>query len=73
MTAYIYPLLGIFWSILLFAGITLMIFVVIWCFIDNFRRRDHHGWAKLGWTLLILFIPLIGSLIYIVARPPVEV
>ena len=73
MTAYVYPLLGIFWSILLFAGITLMIFVVIWCFIDNFRRRDHHGWAKLGWTLLILFIPLIGSLIYIVARPPVEV
>ena len=73
MTAYVYPLLGIFWSILLFAGITLMVFVVIWCFIDNFRRRDHHGWAKLGWTLLILFIPLIGSLIYIVARPPVEV
>ena len=69
MLAYVYPLLGVFWSMLIFAGIFLMIFVIIWCFVDNFTRRDHHGWAKAGWTVLILLIPILGSLIYIIARP----
>ena len=69
MTAYVYPILGIFWSMLIFVGLLLLLFMIIWCFVDNFRRRDHHGWAKLGWTLLIVFIPLLGALIYIVARP----
>jgi hypothetical protein len=69
MTAYVYPILSIFWSMLIFVGLLLLLFMIIWCFVDNFRRRDHHGWAKLGWTLLIVFIPLLGALIYIVARP----
>ncbi len=69
MLGYVYPLLGIFWSMLMFTGFVLMMFLIIWCFIDNFRRHDHHGWAKLGWTLLILFIPVFGALIYIVTRP----
>ena len=69
MLAYVYPLLSIFWSLLIFAGVILMLCLIIWCFIDNFARHDHHGWAKLGWTLLILFVPILGALIYIVARP----
>jgi hypothetical protein len=37
--------------------------------IDNFRRHDHSGWAKAGWTLLVIFVPLIGVLVYMIARP----
>ena len=70
MLAYDFPLLSVFWSMLIFFGIFLMIFFIIWCFVDNFRRRDHHGGAKFGWTVLILFIPVLGALIYIIARPP---
>ena len=44
-------------------------FAVIWAFIDNFRRRDHGGWAKAGWALVILVIPLIGMLVCIGTRP----
>jgi len=69
MLGYVYPLLSIFWSILIFFGIALMFVFIIWCFIDNFRRHDHHGWAKLGWTILILFVPILGALIYVIARP----
>ncbi len=69
MLAYSFPLLSVFWSMLMFAGLVLALFFVIWCFIDNFRRRDHHGWAKAGWTALILFFPILGGLIYIIARP----
>lgn len=69
MLAYDFPLLSVFWSLLMFFGFLLMIFFIIWCFIDNFRRRDHHGLAKFGWTVVILFIPVLGALIYIIARP----
>jgi len=69
MLAYDYPLLSVLWSILLFALAVLWIFIVIWAFIDNFRRTDHSGWAKALWFLFIVFVPVIGVLAYIVARP----
>ncbi|MGZ4704716.1 MAG: PLDc N-terminal domain-containing protein [Acidimicrobiales bacterium] len=69
MFAYDYPLISLFllmaWWFFLFA----VFFAVIWAFIDNFRRRDHGGWAKAGWALVILVIPLFGTLIYLIARP----
>jgi hypothetical protein len=67
--AYSFPLLSLFWTMLVFAGVVLMIFFIIWCFIDNFRRKDHHGFAKAGWAIFILFVPILGALIYIIARP----
>ena len=38
MLAYSYPLLSVFWTLLMFAGFVLSIFIVIWAFIDNSRR-----------------------------------
>jgi len=67
--AYDYPLLGVFWSLVMFAVLVIVIFTVIYAFIDNFRRRDHSGWAKAFWALLIVILPLLGTLIYLVARP----
>jgi hypothetical protein len=69
MLAYTWPLLSLFWTFLMFAGVVLVLFFIIWCFVDNFRRRDHSGLAKGGWTLLILVIPFLGALIYVIARP----
>jgi NADH:ubiquinone oxidoreductase subunit 6 (subunit J) len=69
--AYTFPLLSIFLAVLLFLGALLVFFVIVWCFVDNFRRQDHKGWAKAGWTVLILFVPVLGALIYIVARPAI--
>ena len=50
------------------------LFLAIWMFIavfaDIFSRRDLSGWGKAGWVLLIFIIPLIGVLIYLIARPP---
>jgi Phospholipase_D-nuclease N-terminal len=33
------------------------------------RRTDHSGWAKAGWFIVILFIPVLGVFIYLIARP----
>jgi hypothetical protein len=69
MLAYDYPLLGVFWSLFILSIFVLWIFTVIWVFIDNFRRHDHHGVAKALWVVLIIFLPFIGVLAYIIARP----
>jgi len=69
MLAYDYPLLGIFWTMMMFFIWAAWIFVVVWVFIDNFRRRDRSGGAKALWTLLIIFVPVIGVLAYMIARP----
>ena len=36
-------------------------------FLDNFRRQDHGGFAKAMWTVLIIFLPVLGVLIYLIA------
>ena len=69
MFAYDYPLLGVFWSLFLFSVLVLWIFIVIWAFIDDFRRPDHHGLAKALWFLFIVFVPVIGVLVYLITRP----
>ena len=30
---------------------------------DNFRPYEHSGWAKAGWTLFVIFLPLLGVLV----------
>jgi hypothetical protein len=37
-------------------------------FMDIFRSHDLSGWAKALWFLFVLFIPLIGVLVYLIAR-----
>jgi len=69
MLAYDYPLLGVFWSLLLFWLFFLWIFTVVWCFIDNFRRHDHHGMAKALWFLALVLIPILGVVAYLISRP----
>ncbi len=69
MLAYDFPLLSLaLLMLMILVGVQIVV-AIIWAFIDNFRRHDHHGWAKAGWTLLLLVVPLIGLLIYIAARP----
>jgi hypothetical protein len=44
------------------------IWLVISVFIDIFRSDDLSGWGKALWALLVLIVPLVGVLIYIIAR-----
>ena len=69
MLAYSYPILSVIWMMFVFFFFAAVFVTVIWAFIDDFRRRDHSGWAKAGWALLIIILPLFGTLIYLVARP----
>jgi ABC-type multidrug transport system fused ATPase/permease subunit len=63
-----YPLLNIFWSIFIFFLWIIWIWILIMVFIDIFRSHDLSGWGKALWFLFVLFIPLIGVLVYLIAR-----
>ena len=63
-----YPLLNVFLSMLWFFLWMLWIFTVVWILIDVFRSDDMGGWAKAGWTVFIVLLPLIGILVYLIAR-----
>jgi Short C-terminal domain/Phospholipase_D-nuclease N-terminal len=63
-----YPLLDAFLTTLWFVGFFLWIWLVILVFSDIFRSRDLSGWAKAGWILVVFLLPLLGVLIYLIAR-----
>ena len=63
-----YPLLNIFWSMFIFFLWIIWIWILITVFIDIFRSHDLGGFAKALWFLFVLFIPLIGVLVYLIAR-----
>ena len=67
-SSYSYPLLGAFWTILEVFLWVLWIWILIYVFIDIFRSHDLSGWGKALWFLFVLFIPLIGVLVYLIAR-----
>jgi putative oligomerization/nucleic acid binding protein/phospholipase D-like protein len=63
-----YPILDAFWTILMIFLWVLWFWVLITVMIDLFRSHDLSGWAKALWFVFILIIPLIGVLVYLIAR-----
>ena len=67
-SSYSYPVLGVFWTILMVFLWVIWFWVLITVIIDIFRSHDLSGWAKALWFVFILFLPLIGVLVYLIAR-----
>ena len=67
-SGYSYPLLSVFWTILEIFLWVIWIWILIWILIDIFRSHDLSGWAKALWFLFVLFIPLVGVLVYLIVR-----
>ena len=67
-SSYSYPLLGAFWTIFEIFIWILWIWILIYVLIDIFRSHDLSGWGKALWFLFVVFIPLIGLLVYLIVR-----
>ena len=67
-SSYSYPVLGVFWTILMIFLWVVWFWILITIIIDIFRSRDLSGGAKALWFVFILFLPLVGVLVYLVAR-----
>ncbi len=63
-----YPLLNIFWTMFEFFLWVIWIWILIMVFLDIFRSHDLSGVAKALWFIFVLFIPLIGVLVYLIVR-----
>lgn len=68
MLAYDYPLLGVFWTMLIFFIWIAWIMLVFRIFVDIFRSSDLGGWGKALWSIFVIAVPFLGVLVYLVAR-----
>ena len=61
-----------FWDVLLwsFWFFIWIAALLVWfrCIVDLFRDRSLSGWAKAGWSVLLIFVPWVGALIYVIVR-----
>jgi phospholipase D-like protein/putative oligomerization/nucleic acid binding protein len=64
-----YTFWDVIWTMIVFFAWIMFITWVILILIDNFRRRDHSGAAKAGWAIFIIFLPIVGAVVYTIMRP----
>jgi hypothetical protein len=63
-----HPLLDVLLSITALAVLVAWVGCLFMMFGDIFRSPDLAGTAKAGWALLVFVLPLLGVLLYLVAR-----
>ena len=63
-----YPVLGVFWSMLIFF-VWIAWFMLLFHIIgDVFRRRDATGAKKTLWCIFLLFVPFLGTFVYLIVN-----
>ncbi len=58
----------LFWTVVWLFFLFMFIWVWVALVSDVFRDHELSGWGKAGWILLLVILPLIGSLIYLIVR-----
>lgn len=63
--ASLWDVLGLmFWAFVFIATLIAVVMVVS----DIFRDRTMNGWARAAWILFLVLVPLVTSLVYLIAR-----
>ncbi|MEV4147760.1 PLDc N-terminal domain-containing protein [Amycolatopsis sp. NPDC049691] len=63
-----YPFLNLMWTMLVFFCWIAWFWLLFVAFGDLFRRADLSGWAKAGWTVLLIVLPFLGVLLYLITQ-----
>jgi hypothetical protein len=63
-----YPLLEVFWTMLIFFAFFIWIWILFTVFADLFRRKDISGWAKTAWIIFVVILPYLGVFVYLIAE-----
>ena len=58
----------VIWTMFIFFMWVIWIWLLIVVFSDLFRRHDTSGWAKAGWSVFIICLPLLGVFVYLIAQ-----
>ena len=63
-----HPFLNVIWTFFIIFVWVAWFWILITIAIDIFRRHDISGIWKAVWLVVIIFLPLIGSLIYLITQ-----
>jgi hypothetical protein len=63
-----YPLLEVFWTMLIFFGFVVWLWILFAVLTDIFRRHDASAWVKVAWIVFIIVIPYFGVFVYLIAE-----
>ncbi|MEU6712513.1 SHOCT domain-containing protein [Nonomuraea sp. NPDC046802] len=63
-----YPLLNIFLTMVWFFLGVLWLMLLFRVILDVFRDDTLNGWAKAGWSIFLIVLPLLGVFVYLVVR-----
>jgi hypothetical protein len=63
-----YPLLEVFWTMLIFFAFVIWLWILFTVLADIFRRRDLSGWLKVLWIAFIVLLPYLGVFVYLIAE-----
>ena len=68
MLAYDYPLLGLFWTMMIFFLWFAWLWLLFRVFADIFRSKEMGGWGKALWSIFVILAPFLGVFIYVIAK-----
>ena len=68
MVAADYPLLDVFWTLLVFFLIAAFLWLLFRVFSDIFRRHDISGGKKALWLIFTIALPWLGAFVYIMSQ-----
>ncbi len=68
MTAYDYPIMGAFWTMLIFFIFIAWLMLLFKIIFDIFRSHDMGGFAKALWLIFVVIAPFLGVFVYLIAR-----
>ena len=58
----------VMWSMFVFFAWIVFFMLLFRVFGDLFSRHDISGWAKVGWTILVIVLPFLGIFIYLISQ-----
>ena len=68
LLAYDYPLLGLFWTMLIFFVWVAWLVLVIRVFADIFRNHQMGGLGKACWSIFVILVPFLGVFVYLLVH-----
>ena len=63
-----FSFLDLIWTVLVIYFLFFVLMILFTIVVDIFRSKDLGGFAKALWIVLLVIFPLIGALIYLIAR-----
>ncbi len=61
-----YPFLDVVWTMIVFFGFVVWLWILFAVLADVFRRGDLSGWGKAGWIVFMVLLPYLGVFVYLI-------